>query len=65
MRIELNGEPVEVEDQPLNQILDACGYRDARVATAVNGVVVHRQARHETRLRDGDQLEVIAPIFGG
>jgi len=65
MRIELNGERVEVVKTSLSDILDECGYQNARIATALNGKIVHKHSRHETWLNEGDRLEIVAPIFGG
>ena len=65
MRIILNGETVEVETTHLSDILEECGYRHERIATAINGEIVHRQLRIETRLNEGDRLEVVGPIVGG
>jgi len=65
MRINLNGEAVEVETTRLSDILEECGYHGERIATAVNGEIVHRQSRAETRLDEGDRLEVLAPVVGG
>lgn len=65
MRIELNGESIEVQETSLSGILDECGYQNARIATALNGEVVHKQSRLQTWLKEGDRLEVLAPIFGG
>jgi len=41
------------------------GYRQAAVATAVNGVFVPADAREELLLADGDALEILAPMQGG
>ena len=65
MRIKLNGETVEVETTRLSDILEECGYQHDRIATAVNGEIVHRQSRAETKLCEGDRLEVVAPVVGG
>ena len=65
MRINLNGETVEVQASRLSDILEECGYEHDRIATAVNGEIVHHQSRAETRLNEGDRLEVVAPVVGG
>lgn len=65
MQIILNGTPRDVECSHLDQLLSELGYRETRVATAVNGAFVARQARAGTELRAGDRLEVIAPMQGG
>ncbi len=65
MKIELNGDTVEVEHTGLDAVLTELGFTDAAVATAVNGDFVPRAARNTTVLRDGDRLEVVAPMQGG
>ena len=65
MRIVLNGKPREVAGRRLDGVLEELGYQGAKVATAVNGRFVARGLRAETRLREGDRVEVIAPMQGG
>ena len=65
MRIELNGETREVGAERLDAALDELGYSGATVATAVNGAFVPRAARASTTLREGDRVEVVAPLQGG
>lgn len=65
MRIVLNGEAREIEAATLAAALDELGYQDAVVATALNREFVPREARGETRLLQGDRIEVIAPMKGG
>lgn len=49
----------------LDALLLAWGYGGATVATAVNGEFVPAPARRQTRLQDGDRVEVLAPMQGG
>ncbi len=73
MRIQLNGvwhELPALEESPaaaptLTALLQACGYRGATVATAVNGEFVPAQARAQLALAEGDRVEVLAPMQGG
>ena len=74
MRILLNGAwrelPAAAACAPsggstLAWLLQACGYGAATVATALNGEFVPSQAREHTALRDGDRVEVLAPMQGG
>jgi len=65
MRIVLNGRPCDLRAGRLDRVLEELGYQDAKVATAVNGSFVARGARGTTELREGDALEVIAPMQGG
>lgn len=65
MRIDVNGEPREVSGPSLADALTELGWAEARVATAVNGSFVPKAARASTALKDGDRLEVLAPMQGG
>jgi sulfur carrier protein len=65
MRIEVNGEVREVTATTLAAALDELGWGTAKVATALNGDFVPASARVDQTLRDGDRLEVLAPMQGG
>ncbi|MCR9114866.1 MAG: sulfur carrier protein ThiS [Rhodobacteraceae bacterium] len=65
MRLEVNGDHHEVTGPTLADALTELGWGEARVATALNGIFVARAARGETDLKDGDRLEVLAPMQGG
>ncbi len=65
MVLVVNGERQEApEGSTVVELLQALGVR-GRVAVERNGTVL-RQAEHsETRLRDGDVLEVVSFVGGG
>lgn len=65
MRIEVNGATREVTATTVAAALAELGWAEARVATALNGDFLPAGARAETTLRDGDRLEVLAPMQGG
>lgn len=65
MKIVVNGEPREVVAPVLDVALGELGYGDSVVATAVNGEFVAAQARSTAALREGDRIEVLAPMQGG
>lgn len=65
MRITLNGDTIEVNTATVKDILEECGYHHDRIATAVNGNIVHRHERADIRLVEGDHLEIVAPVSGG
>lgn len=65
MRITLNGNVLEVDAETLDQALNLLGYGDSTVATAVNGTFVPRSQRRDTRLGEGDCIEIVAPMQGG
>jgi sulfur carrier protein len=65
MKVILNGEPHDISARTLAAALDETGFSAARVATALNGTFVPACARPDTRLAEGDRVEVLAPMQGG
>lgn len=65
MKIDVNGTPRDITATRLDAALHELGYTEAKVATALNGVFVPLAARQSQTLRDGDRLEVLAPMQGG
>ena len=65
MRIDVNGETREVDATTLADALVELGWGDAKVATALNGDFVPATARATQTLREGDRIEVLAPMQGG
>ncbi|SDX06284.1 sulfur carrier protein ThiS [Roseicitreum antarcticum] len=65
MRIEVNGDARDIKATTLAGVLAELGWGAARVATALNGAFVPGAARDTTTLREGDRLEVLAPMQGG
>ena len=65
MRISVNGQHVEVGSANLSEALSELGYTDDCVATAVNERFVPSSERAEVRLKNGDRVEVLAPMQGG
>ena len=65
VKLQVNGEPVTVDAGDLAALLDELGYGAALVATAVNRDFVERAERGATALRDGDRIEIVAPMKGG
>ena len=65
MKLLLNGTPREIDARTLTDVLLAEGLGTAKVATAVNGSFVPARLRATTELRDGDAVEIVAPMQGG
>lgn len=65
MRILLNGTEHNLNASQLLEALEALGYKDAIVATALNGRFVPKARRPSTPLADGDHVEVLAAMQGG
>ena len=66
VRVKLNGQSRDLPDgstvaQAVTELTAASG----GVAAAVNGDVVPRGSWTVTRLRDGDQIEVVTAVQGG
>lgn len=64
MKIVLNGDPLEVAATTLAGLLEERGI-SGRVATAVNEEFVQASLRRSRDLKDGDRVEVVAPMQGG
>lgn len=66
MRIELNGEAVELpEGQSVADLLARLELTGRRVAVELNLDIVPRSQHASTLLRDGDRIEVVHAIGGG
>ncbi len=65
MRLYLNGEAVEVKAGTLAALLEERGLGGRVVGTAVNEVFVAAASRDTRELKDGDRVEVVAPMQGG
>lgn len=65
MRIEVNGEARELAAGSVAEAMVELGWGEARVATALNGEFLPAAARARTALKEGDRLEVLAPMQGG
>jgi sulfur carrier protein len=65
MRIFLNGDARDIDARTMDVALNVLGFRDAVVATALNGRFVAKGARPATALAEGDAIEVVAPLQGG
>ena len=65
MKITLNGAARELTGPSVQDVLSEIGLGTAKVATALNGDFLPAATRAATTLKDGDALEVVAPMQGG
>lgn len=66
MQIQLNGEARQFDGEPtLTQLVDALGLTGRRIAIEVNEEIVPRSLHAQTRLNDGDCIEIVHAIGGG
>jgi sulfur carrier protein len=65
MRVIVNGEAREINSQSVDALLGELDYEGTHFAIALNYDVVPRSRWAETRLKSGDEIEIIAPRQGG
>jgi sulfur carrier protein len=66
MTLLINDQPHAFDTPPnLQALLEQLGYQPNHFAVAVNETFVPRGQYHETPLKDGDRIEIVAPMQGG
>ncbi|MFC6635202.1 sulfur carrier protein ThiS [Microbulbifer taiwanensis] len=66
MQIFVNGEGHSFErPTDLSNLLQQLGYSGETFAVALNGDFVPRASYLQTEIKDGDALDVVAPVVGG
>jgi sulfur carrier protein len=66
MMISVNGRPVELpEGLSVDGLLDHLKVKREYTAVAVNREITPKAQYGDTRLKDGDKVEVVRPMGGG
>lgn len=65
MRIEVNGEPREVEAGTILDLVETLGLNPKKVAVERNLEIVPRSLHGETALAAGDRIEIVQLVGGG
>jgi sulfur carrier protein len=66
VQITVNGEAMDVEDGlSIDRLLEQLAVKREFTAVALNREVAPRSSYAETRLRDGDRVEIVRPMGGG
>ena len=65
MNLTINGEDRVVSAATLSELVELLGMRADRVAIELNREIVPRDRWSETRLREGDKLEIVHFVGGG
>ncbi|MGL1920640.1 MAG: sulfur carrier protein ThiS [Hyphomicrobiales bacterium] len=65
MNIQINGANNVVKSDTIFDLLIELNYGDAVVATALNGDFIPETLRKNASLKNGDQIEILAPMQGG
>ncbi len=63
--VTINGEALDAGGKTLADYLAAAGYEQNRIAVERNGEIVPKASYGETRLQDGDVVEVVNFVGGG
>ncbi len=62
----LNGEKMHLQEGVnIEEMITALAYHDSTFAVAINGTFVSLKAYHETTIKQGDEIEILAPMVGG
>lgn len=66
MTISVNGEKktFEVKSMSVQELLERLGYKEG-FAVALNMTFVLNTTYNETMIKDGDELDILAPVQGG
>lgn len=65
MRIEVNGEPRQVEAGTILALVQELGLNPGKVAVEHNLKIVPKSLHGETSLADGDRIEIVQLVGGG
>lgn len=63
--VKINGESLELAGKTVAEYLEQTDYDRNRIAIERNGQIVPKAAYAETKLEDGDCLEVVSFVGGG
>jgi len=67
MQVTLNGSPQRFDPPPATvaELVRALNLEGKRIAVEMNGRIVPKSLYGETRVADGDELEVVTAVGGG
>jgi thiamine biosynthesis protein ThiS len=65
MNLTINGQPRTASAENLTALLEELGMKQDRVAIELNREIVPRDRWPQTKLNDGDQLEIVHFVGGG
>jgi sulfur carrier protein len=66
VNLQVNGEPRQCPAETrLPDLLQQLGTNPRLVAVEYNGEILHRQFWAETRIQEGDRLEIVTIVGGG
>ncbi len=64
--ISLNGEPRRLDSETtVARLMEDLGYSGRRIAVERNGDIVPKSRHEETRVEQGDRIEIVVAVGGG
>jgi len=66
IEVVVNGEKSEIkEDLNIDEMIAVLGYKEKSFAVAINNTFVPLSEYKECKIKDGDLIEILAPMVGG
>ena len=66
IKVSVNGEIKEInEDLNINELIEALEYKTKGFAVAVNTTFISIASYNDTRINEGDNIDILAPVQGG
>jgi len=65
MNLIVNGDERRITAETLSALVEELGMKPDRVAIELNREIVHKEQWPQTRLQDGDRLEIVHFVGGG
>lgn len=65
MNLFINGEKKELQLDTLAEVIVHFKLNEDLVVTEVDGVIINREERHNTKLQDGMNIEIVQFVGGG
>ncbi|SFV71806.1 hypothetical protein MNB_SV-13-1796 [hydrothermal vent metagenome] len=66
IKVSVNGKIKEIEENlNVKQLIEALEYKQKGFALAINTTFVSIKSYEETIIRDGDKIDILAPVQGG
>ena len=66
IKVSVNGEIKELEENlNIKQLIETLNYKTKGFAVAVNTTFVSIKSYEETIIKDGDTIDILAPVQGG
>jgi sulfur carrier protein len=66
IKVSVNGEIKEIsEGLNVNELIEVLGYRSKGFAVAVNTTFVAIDSYEDTLIKEGDEIDILAPVQGG